>query len=875
MRLPNSRGFTVVMIMVDQLSKYAHFAPLDKCDFGLIRTFDAHNRIAIRFKEFVEFKKMSVEEIDALREENARMKRNMEEQTSGTINTFTTLRRSHRHPFIYKIMETPSNIYSTIKKCLGDHNNEFSILYQSVFLIEQISFLGSIKFLKLSDVHKTAFRTHDGHYEYCIMPFGLCDTPTTFQFTMNDIFRLLLHPAKIQAMVQWPTPSCIKGLCGLLGLTGFYRNNHPTLDKPSQKGNFTWSSKAQQAFDTLKSAMTSITFLSLLDFSKTLYVQTDSFGSTMGVVLTQDNHLIAYFSKVFCPRLSKSSAYVRDLHAITSVVKQKLNIVADALSRSDCLIQGEMHMFTIPQFESQLLDLDFILMRDKYLSDPSSYPHFHWNDESLIYHDKIWLSDKSKFIPLLLREFNETPIEGHVGVNKTLKRLSANIFWGSMAKDFKAFVSQCIVCQQTKYNVERPRGFLHPLPIPTDFVTGLPSSNGYIVLLVVVDRFSKVVHLGALHSGLPTYKIAELYSYHPQTNGQTEVMNRTIEKYLRAYIHNKPNHWFKYLPWAEYHYNTSIHSRSGLTPFEVVYGKLPPSILDYIEGTFSNAGCDSALTSHSKRRDLNFEVGSWVYLKLQLYRQVLVYGHRYHKVAKRFYGPYKRHEGVVPPSIDHLPPKSVELSPDDTSWEKWHDLKSLYDLEDKDLVEGDGIVTKGPLDDGGRPKRLKKLVMVFVIVLFGLRATCPRDYSTDIAGRVGYVILGVKTQGMRCSHISSYGMIERWISSSVRDGGRGRLGCVTHRVPIHDEFKSDMNSSMSREDRSKVAVKDYSNDRVLINMNGAVKFERRHVYKDGWYWNKLSLMDRLCRTSGLIMVPYKEINHIMGYLEIDVNASAY
>ena len=64
-------------------------------------------------------------------------------------------------------------------------------------------------------------------------------------------------------------------------------------------------------------------------------------------------------------------------------------------------------------------------------------------------------------------------------------------------------------------------------------------------------------------------------AYHPQTDGQTEVVNRSLEGYLRCFAGHQPSTWTNWLPWAEWWYNTTFHSAIQLTPFEAVYGRPP------------------------------------------------------------------------------------------------------------------------------------------------------------------------------------------------------------------------------------------------------------------------------------------------------------
>jgi len=168
-------------------------------------------------------------------------------------------------------------------------------------------------------------------------------------------------------------------------------------------------------------------------------------------------------------------------------------------------------------------------------------------------------------------------------------------------------------------------GLLQPLPIPgniwqhitMDFNEGLPNSYGKQVIFVVVDKLSKVAHFMTLSHPYSAKEVAQSFlenvfklhefpdtitsdrdsifvsqfwqelmvvqgvkiqlstSYHPQTDGQMEVVNRCLGTYLRCMCAKSPKNWVKWLPLAEWWYNTTYHTATKATPYEIMYGQLP------------------------------------------------------------------------------------------------------------------------------------------------------------------------------------------------------------------------------------------------------------------------------------------------------------
>jgi hypothetical protein len=85
-------------------------------------------------------------------------------------------------------------------------------------------------------------------------------------------------------------------------------------------------------------------------------------------------------------------------------------------------------------------------------------------------------------------------------------------------------------------------------------------------------------------------------AYHPQTDGQMEVVNKCLETYLRCFSSEKQHQWAQWLPLAKWWYNTTYHTTTCMTPFEAAYGQKPPLVLSYLPGTSKVQVVDQTLT---------------------------------------------------------------------------------------------------------------------------------------------------------------------------------------------------------------------------------------------------------------------------------------
>ncbi|XP_008239126.1 PREDICTED: uncharacterized protein LOC103337735 [Prunus mume] len=608
----------------------------------------------------------------------------------------------------------------------------------------------------LEDIEKTAFRTHEGHYEFLVMPFGLTNAPATFQGLMNAIFRnclrkfvlvffddilvystswsdhlrhlhtvleILKHhqlfvkmskcafgvstieylghivsrqgvsadPSKLNAVADWPVPTSVKSLRGFLGLTGYYRKFIPHYGRESfpltqltKKDGFLWTPEATAAFHRLKELMLSPRVLALLDFTKPFIIESDASGSGIGAVLQQEGRPIAFTSKTLGPRNQALSTYEREMMAIVHAIKKWHHY----LQGRHFIIKTDHH--SLKYFLNHKAHTPF---QQKWVTKLLGYDYeIHYRQGSdnkaadALSRFPISHSSSTDQVQVL---FHVSCLKKHLGTHVTpsltLPRITE--YNEGMKHDVQKMVAECHICQQHKYETVTPAGLLQPLPIPDKLFVdhvfklhGMPSS-------IVCDR-DPVFVSDFWKEFFKLHDVALRMSsgYHPQTDGQTEVVNRCLETYLRCFAAAQPKKWLLWLSWAEFSYNTAYHTSTKLTPFEVVYGQPPPRVTPYEPSTTRFANVDRSLAARDRvltllksnllmaqtrmktqadkhRSEREFQVGDMVYLRLVPYRLQSLAAHSYHKLLPKFYGPYEILEKLGPVAYKLQLPTGCKIHP--------------------------------------------------------------------------------------------------------------------------------------------------------------------------------------------------------------------
>lgn len=144
----------------------------------------------------------------------------------------------------------------------------------------------------------------------------------------------------------------------------------------------------------------------------------------------------------------------------------------------------------------------YMAIRGKIHESPESMTDYTGRDGIIMHKGRTVVPENCELRQQLLHHFHDSHLGGHSRVYRTWVRLNNNFCWTGMKGDVQKYVASCDTCQWVKSDSRRPGGLLQPLPIPNqvwedismDFIEGLPQSNGYDGILVVVDRLTKYAH---------------------------------------------------------------------------------------------------------------------------------------------------------------------------------------------------------------------------------------------------------------------------------------------------------------------------------------------------------------------------------------------
>ncbi|XP_075666464.1 uncharacterized protein LOC142636214 [Castanea sativa] len=487
--------------------------------------------------------------------------------------------------------------------------------------------------MREKDIPKTAFRTHEGHYEFLVFK------PFLRQFVLvffDDILvyskslaEHVIHLRKVLEILAtnklYAKKSKCMFACKEVEYLGYYRKFvkgygqiAALLTALLKKDSFCWSNEAELAFHQLKDAMVKPPVLALPNFDHPIVVECDASGRGIGAALMQHGRPIAYHSQALKAQqkwFAKLLGYV----FVVEYKKGKDNLVANALSR-----KADFDDYTSLEVSEDHKEVQAILQAFQLGKGvPKGYVV---QNGLLLYKGKIFLGSCDALKATILQQVHDSSLGGHSGFLKTLHRVQRDFYWPGLRFDMKKHVRESDVCQRLKYETYYVAGLLQPLPTPDkpwldvsmDFVEGLPKSQSKDVVLVVVDRLTKFVHFIPLSHPYTAAKVANLYLQHVfKLHGTTKVDSVDVQLRTRQ------------------------------------------QLLVLLKQNLEAAQERMKVNADKHLTEREFADGDWVYLRLLPYKKKSMKQKHLGKLAPRYYGPFQvlHRVGKVSYRLD-LPPDS-------------------------------------------------------------------------------------------------------------------------------------------------------------------------------------------------------------------------
>ncbi|GKC14938.1 retrotransposable element Tf2, partial [Tanacetum coccineum] len=427
------------------------------------------------------------------------------------------------------------------------------------------------------DIAKTAFQTHQGHYEFIVMPFGLTNAPSTFQSLMNQVFKPFLRKFTLvffdDILVYSPDMKSHTKHVRMVLQTMSY-----PLTKLLRKNAFVWNNEAKQSIEKLKEAMMVALVLKLPNFEEDFMVETDAFGEGIGVVLQQQALIARLKSRKDC---AKQYSWSNNLFTI----KGKLVVDNDNSLKNDLI--DYFHARTIEGHSGVKVTTHSMCL--------------------LLYWKKIRKHVKQFVNECSVYQLNKADLAASPGLMQPFpiplrvwSEVSMDFIDGLPASRWKTVIL-VVVDKLSKYS------YFMPL---TDLYSAIQVAQAFLE------------NIYKLH-GLPKVIVSDI--------DKTRVVNRCLEGFLRCMTGERPKEWVHWLPLAEY-WNVDVVDRSMTARKYVI------SLLKF---HLERSHVRMKNMANKKRSEREFELSDWVYVKLQPYRKISMRKGRRYKLSPKFYGPYQ------------------------------------------------------------------------------------------------------------------------------------------------------------------------------------------------------------------------------------------